>query len=396
MNLLLLNQYVPPDAAPTARLLGRLEEFLRGQGHKVEFLGDRRDYRSRPAGQGGGGARLVRELRAAWQILWAGFFHRRQRGSPADVVLALSSPPLALVLAALIAWRHNAKLVHWAMDLYPEVALALSPHVQPGIFARLLTALMRAAYRRAVLVVALDDDMRAHLERTYGIRDVRVLPPWPPTMLENLKKSATSNATAAQDGNPWRWLYSGNLGRAHEWETLLEAQRILEARGLPVELIFQGGGNARDVARERARMLGLRQCRWETYVEEIGLLPSLLAARMLIVTQRPETRGLLWPSKLAVISRLPRPVLFVGPTDGAIAAELRARPQTGVFAPRDAASVADWIHALYHETEIERGDVTNARGDVMEVQAAIEKRLAAVAEAGCQLWASWLAEVMNK
>ena len=30
----------------------------------------------------------------------------------------------------------------------------------------------------------------------------------------------------------WTWIYSGNLGRAHEWETLLRAQQLIEQRGV--------------------------------------------------------------------------------------------------------------------------------------------------------------------
>jgi colanic acid biosynthesis glycosyl transferase WcaI len=63
------------------------------------------------------------------------------------------------------------------------------------------------------------------------------------------------------------------------------------------------------------------------------------------VTQRPETRGLLWPSKLGLVTALPRPILFIGPPDGAIAADLKKYPHAGIFAPGDSAGVAAWIEA---------------------------------------------------
>ena len=71
----------------------------------------------------------------------------------------------------------------------------------------------------------------------------------------------------------------------------------------------------------------------DAYVGENELLRSLLSARVLIVAQRLETRGLLWPSKLAVVCRLPLPVLFVGPPRGAIARELRERGNAKTFRP---------------------------------------------------------------
>jgi colanic acid biosynthesis glycosyl transferase WcaI len=92
--------------------------------------------------------------------------------------------------------------------------------------------------------------------------------------------------------------------------------------------------------------LGLARCEWKPYVEEDQLPASLLAADLLAVTQKPETCGLLWPSKLALVTSLPRPILWVGPVDRAIARDLAGLPQAGVFAPGDATGVARWIAGL--------------------------------------------------
>jgi len=396
-----MNQYAPPDAAPTARLLGDLAAYLEAGGqHTVEILSDRRDYRLRPEGQGTL-RRLGRELRAILNLLRIGLRRRRGEARPA-VVLAFSSPPLLLLLAWLVARRHRARLAHWAMDLYPELATALMQKGRRGLGLRLMQAAMGFAYRSAALVVALDGDMRRHLQETYGLREVKVLPPWPSQALEHaireqvnmigeIRHPALTGPVAMAHGTePWRWLYSGNLGRAHEWVTLLQAQRILEARGLPVELVFQGGGNARARARERAVELGLKHCQWQDYVAESELVANLLAARVLVVTQRPETRGLLWPSKLAVLRRLPRPILFVGPTQGAIAAELQAQGgAVGIFEPGCDDAVAEWIGSCY---QADQG--RSAGGSQRIVNEAVQGSGAFSArEAGCQQWAQWLREL---
>ena len=340
MHCLFLNQYAPPDSPPTARLLGELADFLRRRGHTVEIVAPQETYGGRPAG---GGGRLRREVTALGSILRVGW---RRRTPQPDVVLALSSPPGLPVVGAILAWRHRARLAHWAMDLYPELAVTLG-EVPAGQVARLVGAAMRWAYRRAALVVALDDDMRAHLQ-PFCRAAVRVLAPWPSLAAER-QLSALGPADPAGNAvaGPWRWLYSGNLGRAHEWQTLLDAQHLLERKGFPVHLVFQGDGTARAAARAHAEHLGLQRCVWQGYVTEDELLPSLLSARALVVTQRPETRGLLWPSKLAVLEQLPRPILFVGPTEGAIARSLHARGNAGVFAPGASQAVADWIESLF-------------------------------------------------
>ena len=120
---------------------------------------------------------------------------------------------------------------------------------------------------------------------------------------------------------------------------------MIEARPeSDLQLVFQGGGPGTHAARSLAEELGLRRCEWKTYVPEQQLVSSLLEHDVLIVTQRPETRGLLWPSKLGLVTALPRALLFIGPTDGAIAAELRQHhPHAGIFAPGNHAAVAAWL-----------------------------------------------------
>jgi hypothetical protein len=124
---------------------------------------------------------------------------------------------------------------------------------------------------------------------------------------------------------------------------LLDAQRLLEVAGAPWRLVFQGGGPAWPAAQEYSASIGLSRCNWRPYVPEEQLPASLLAADVLVVTQKPETCGLLWPSKLALATSLPRPVLWVGPTDRAIARDLAGVPGAGIFAPGDATGVAKWL-----------------------------------------------------
>lgn len=327
MRILFLNQYFPPDPAPTGVLLHELGEHLRALGHEVEFISSRQDYRS---AKKKGGSRMLREMRALASIFFQALGARRP-----DLVFSASSPPCLVFAAALVALRHRAKGVHWLMDMYPEIAVALG-EIKPGGLSRVIEKLTGWACRRCALVVALDADMAARLGK-YGVAS-EVISPW---VLQPLLDASPENEIAPDA--EWTWIYSGNLGRAHEWETLLQTQLLLEQRGSPWSLLFQGGGPSWPLAQARATELGLRRCEWKPYVPEKELQTSLLCCRALVVTQRPETLGLLWPSKLALISNLPRPVLFVGPVEGAIASELRALPHAGVFAPGQSEQIAKWL-----------------------------------------------------
>jgi colanic acid biosynthesis glycosyl transferase WcaI len=327
MRVLLLNQYFPPDSAPTGLLFGEIAEELKSRGHEVICVSSGQQYR---AGQKVA-FRWAREAFALVRMFCVGIWQRR-----VNLVVSGSSPPCLALVGALVALRHWRPHLHWCMDLYPEIAVALR-EIPSGRFSGFIRSLMRLAYRSAHTVIVLDSDMAEKLHR-YAIDSLESRPWVGKGALESLPSSVS-----APSRTNWTWLYSGNLGRAHDWQTLLAAQAEIESRGLDCTLVFQGGGPQWEAAQSRAAQLGLKRVQWRGYVPEAHLCPTLLDAHCLVATQLPAVRGLVWPSKLALMLALPRPILFVGPQDGAIAGMLKQRARSGVFAPGDFAAVARWV-----------------------------------------------------
>lgn len=330
MRILFLNQYFPPDPAPTGVLFGEIADALRARGHEVRFIDAGQEYRS---GQGQSG-RLRRELLALLRMLWRGIWEPRP-----DVVVSGTSPPCLGFVAQCIALRHRARSIHWCMDLYPDIAVALG-EISEGVVSRIVSRIMGWSYRRASAVVALDTNMAARL-RWHRV-EPQIIRPWVTGDREN---HADEGAQPSRKSSAHlTWLYSGNLGRAHEWQTLLEAQACLEAGGDgKFVLVFQGGGPSWAEARAYAKELGLKQIEWRPYAPEGEVRSSLLQADCLVVTQKTEVCGMLWPSKLALMLSLPRAILFVGPVDGGIARSLRDLRHTGVFAPGDVEGIVNWF-----------------------------------------------------
>jgi len=301
---------VPPDPAPTARLLGEVAEDLDRRGFTTTLVGDAVDYRG---GKTLLGSRAMREAFSLLRLLC-----RTLAAPRADAIVVLTSPPMVPVVARLARIRHRrAKLIHWAMDLYPDVAVALGEVTGGSLLHRFTAALMTRVYRTCDLVIVLDREMAGRVGP--GPKHIETEPPWPPEPTLFTLPEAAGGGEETTERAAFTWLYSGNLGRAHEWRTLLEAQARLEVEGLAVDLVFQGGGAERTPAEAFAAELGLRRCQWRDYAPESGLITSLLAADALVVTQRPETAGCLWPSKLALAVRVGRPVLWVGSRDGGVA-----------------------------------------------------------------------------
>ncbi len=356
-RILILNQYFPPDPAPTGLLFGEIAEALRARGHRVECVGAAQAYHDGRRFEG----RMKRELRALASLLGRGC-----RAEKPDVVISGSSPPCLLLAAGLVARRHGARSIHWAMDLYPDLAVALG-EISPGPGPALLSRLMRWAGRRGQMV-SVDEDMAALLARR-GLDSVPIRP-W----VTGADKLADLGPVPRSE--PFRWLYSGNLGRAHEWRTLIEAQAVIEARDCPATLVFQGGGAGREGAERRARELGLRRVEFAEYAPAAEFLPTLLEAGALVATQLPETAGMLWPSKLALLAAIPRPFLWIGPEGGQVAALARTAEDACAFAVGDAVGLADVVEKLTRQSAAPaKLDVARLRA---ERQGALERWTALV------------------
>jgi glycosyltransferase involved in cell wall biosynthesis len=394
VRILLINQFVPPDEAPTARLLGDLKQHLETLDCSVTLLGASEGYQGAAKT---GVARLLRDAKAHLNLLWKGL-----RLGPFDWIVCLTDPPGLPFTSAILARVKRARLAHWAMDVYPQVAVKLGA-LPDGLPSRLVAAAMRFGYRNSDPLVALDEDMRQVLETCGGIR-IQVLPPWPPlptaqsepfkalekngpslsdTQAFNFQSSTFTvhRSSPISDGAASRtWLYSGNLGRAHEYKDLLEAQRLLEASGAPWQLVFQGSGPCRTDAQSMAAQLGLKNCLWQPYAPSDQLLPSLLAADVLIASQKESLQGLLWPSKLALMTLTARPILWLGPTQGQIATDLAAAsPLNGLFSPGHPEAIAQWLSALPPK------DSTN-----LPTQESIRSSATLLRTQGLKRWASHL------
>jgi glycosyltransferase involved in cell wall biosynthesis len=338
VRILLLNQFVPPSSPPTAKLLGDLAAALEAAGHEVRCIGASSGY-----GAVRGVRRLLRDLGANLSIGW-----RCLTAGRCDWIVCFSDPPGLPATARAVAALKGAALAHWAMDVYPQTAVALRA-VRPGVVTKLVAAAMHFGYRGCRILVALDADMKSEIA-AFSRRPVAVLAPWPPAV-------AAPGPEGGKDAQYNIWLYSGNLGRAHDFETMLRAQKILEDRDSGWRLRIQGGGPAREAAQRLAAELGLKHCQWDSYVDEADLLTSLLQADALVATQKPETRGLLWPSKLALMRHVGLPIAWVGPAEGAVADWLRKESAgCGIFAPGQEEALAVWLQSLPKARRAESGD----------------------------------------
>ncbi len=214
----------------------------------------------------------------------------------------------------------GALLVNWLQDLFPEVASVATPGIIPAWAIRWLTAARNASLRRAVMNVVLSEGMRRRLlDAGVSAARIRVVPNWADTT-SVVPLDTHASATRQRLGLAGRFVvgYSGNLGRAHEFDTLVAAARLL--RGDPeFAFLITGSGAKADALQAAIRAEGMESFSFQGYQPAELLSDSLAAADVHFVSLLPALEGLIVPSKVYGILAAGRPAVFVGDTTGDVA-----------------------------------------------------------------------------
>lgn len=264
-----------------------------------------------------------------------------------DVVVAKTDPPLISLAVSYAAALRGAVLVNWLQDLFPEVASVLTPDLIPAWAERWLIGARNRSLRRAAMNVVLSESMRARLLAAgIAAARVRIVPNWADTASVR-PQAAAESATRLRLGLAGRFVvgYSGNLGRAHEFDTLIGAARLLR-RDSRFAFLITGGGAKADALREAVQAEGLDSFFFQGYQPAELLSDSLAAADLHFVSLLPALEGLIVPSKTYGILAAGRAVLYVGAIDGDVARLVTERDCGIAVAVGDSARLAAELTAL--------------------------------------------------
>jgi len=155
--------------------------------------------------------------------------------------------------------------------------------------------------------------------------------------------------------------YSGNMGRAHEFKTLIDAAEQCQG-DTRIVFLFIGSGAQRPLIEKMVANRGLTNVLFKPYQPREQLALSLSVPDVHVISLMPELEGLIVPSKFYGIAAAGRPTLFIGDTDGEIARILHAS-HCGVAASiGDVAAVTRAINRwAYDQPELAEAQGKNAR-----------------------------------
>lgn len=335
-KVLFVNRFYAPDLSATSQILTDVATGLASRGHHVIVYASRMSYDARTT-------YIPKETLHGVQIhrIWSTKFGRKSTAGRAvdyftfyvsivltllfslsrnDILIAKTDPPILSVPLGVVTRVRRAKLVNWLQDIFPEVALELGMGAPDGLLFKLLKKLRNLSLRRADVNVAIGHRM-SKVINSLGVQPDRIC------VIENFVDDEAivhSVDHSLELRSKWGFSdsdfivgYSGNLGRAHDIETILAAaERLRDAEH--IKFVFIGSGHkhehlVRQIANRKLTNIFLKPYQPRSQLQQSLALPNLHWASL-----TPSLEGYIVPSKLYGIAAAGRPLLMIGTPDGEI------------------------------------------------------------------------------
>ena len=400
MHLVFLNQYYPPDAAPTGVMLEAVAERLVANGHGVTVLCAAGGYaggqklkaetlKTETANLQGPDARAdsspsqnpnLRILRIGatklgrstfigklldYTVYYIGVAWKLMTMHPRpERIVALTTPPYLSVLARVISKLRGVDHAHWVMDLYPDVMAAHGMLEEKSLTHGFLAVLARWGFggKRCAAVLTLGPDMAERVDRLTGVGGRASA--WVPLWSGTGDPGEVDGMAVANRRHEMGWaddemivMYSGNIGLGHRFGEILKvAEGVADAgirsdetdplsiQNLPkTRFVFYGGGKRREEIRDFIRKHPRGPVELHDYVAAEMLDAHLQSADVHLVSLDAAWTGTMVPSKLQGVFAAERPVIFIGSAGSSIGRWVSESGGGWVVDSTDVAALAEAI-----------------------------------------------------
>jgi colanic acid biosynthesis glycosyl transferase WcaI len=369
-RIFFLNRYFFPDHSATSQILSQLAFHLAESGRHVHVITSQQIYDNpgarlaaqetlrgvtihRISGTHFGRSSLLSRGIDYLSFYWGAWRRLMAMLEKDDILVAMTDPPLLSIPGSYAACRKGAHLINWLQDIYPEIAVELGVPLIKGLLNRLLCHARNASLRTADVNVVLGECMAETVSKLGVPSDrIRIVPNWSDDE-QIIPINPGSNPLRAKWQLEGKFVvgYSGNLGRAHEFETLLAASQQFKNDSRIVFLVIGSGHRNAELAR-CVNGYGLADnYLFVPYQADDVLNYSLSVPDVHWISLRAELEGLIVPSKIYGIAAAGRPIIAITAKNGEIARLVSTYNCGIVVEPGNSDALANAIVRLSNNAE---------------------------------------------
>lgn len=281
-----------------------------------------------------------------------------------DIVLVVTTPPTLPISIAASAWIRRAARILLVHDVYPEILFASGYLRRESLSAKLLTFAFRINYRSFHRIVAIGRDMADLIKEKIqsGGPPVSVIPNW--GAVDDIRPmSRYANPFRADHGLMDKIIvqFSGNIGRTHDVEIVLELANTLRHHE-DIHILFVGFGGKQAFVFDEIRRRGLTNVTLLPRQPAERLNEMLCASDLTIVSFVDGMYGLSVPSRMYNIMAAAVPIAAVMPASSELGRVLIENDAGWVISPRSLKELEAIVLGLKSESGLAEAQRRGANG----------------------------------
>jgi glycosyltransferase involved in cell wall biosynthesis len=286
-----------------------------------------------------------------------------------SMILTITNPPFLPFICALARIFGGPRFIVKVADVYPDTAVKLDMISSTGFINLVWSWLNKLVFKKAEALIVLGRCMESLMKGKIKKKHQDKIKPihiWTDDELIiarmnelNLKPSELYMKKWNLEGK-FIVLYSGNLGRFHDLETIMYAAKELNQIDPDILFLFVGEGYKKSWCETFSQENILENCRFETYVPRSDQADVLSCVNCGVVSLDERMVGISVPSKTYAIMAASQPVLAILPKTSEIAMMIEETNSGRVIENGDVKALCSHILELKNDKNLNHSLGENA------------------------------------
>jgi len=307
-KITILTQYFHPSLSATSQLITDLAKGLSHLNYTVNIFTGTQSQQTTPSLDRitihrsfsliKSSTSILSKISSSLFFLLGAFTHITLHQPAKTPLLIASNPPYAGILGIYFHVIKGGKYHFLLQDIFPESAVMSGIMKSNGILFKLFNKLMYLTCKYSQNIIVLSSSMEVFLSKKYpDIKiKIKIIENW---AIEDIPICNKQNNIFAQKHNltdKFTVLYSGNMGRLHDIETIATAATILTDQ--PIQFVFIGDGAKTKILEQKIQTYQLKNILLLPLQPREILPLSLTACDISLVSLIPGAENIVAPSKL--------------------------------------------------------------------------------------------------
>ena len=314
-NILFINTFIPPGFP----IIKDVYDLFNKEKYNVQFLISRGDYYSHSTKgdfKSIWAPKLFRKSKLICHLtfyLIAPFYILRIKS---ELNVFLTQPPFFFFWGCVFKKIKNEDYIIHVMDVYPDVLNKSKILKTSGLITKFMLWLSHISHYHSKNTIVIGRCMK-ELFINNGVppEKLSVITNWSP-----IKEREFINANEINEKSKFTILYSGNMGIAHEFQTILVV--IKELVCYAIAFLFVGQGKRKIEIQSFAKKNNLDNITILDHQPDAQLLRILKSVDIHFISLKEQFKGTMVPSNYYTALVTKKPIIFEGPKDSEISLDL--------------------------------------------------------------------------